>query len=175
MSAPNYEQAFVSRPDVHAAWRSLVGAVRADMSPRRYELVTLAAARRLRSSYCSLAHGQILVEDLGVAAADVRAAAQGEPPAGFSEQERAVMAFADQVAADATAVTSADHERLRALGLSEDEILDVVCAAAMRCFFSKALDALCVQPDAHFAELDADLRDALVVGRPIEGTPAGGA
>jgi hypothetical protein len=32
------------------------------MDPRRYELVTLAAARVLRSSYCSLAHGKTLAE-----------------------------------------------------------------------------------------------------------------
>ena len=32
------------------------------MDTRRYELATLAAARELRSSYCSLAHGKILAE-----------------------------------------------------------------------------------------------------------------
>jgi len=37
-----------------------------------------------------------------------------------------------------------------------------------RCFFSKTLDALGVQPDASYHELDAALRDALTVGRPIE-------
>jgi hypothetical protein len=32
------------------------------MDLRRYELATLAAARRLRSSYCCLAHGRVLAE-----------------------------------------------------------------------------------------------------------------
>jgi hypothetical protein len=45
--------------------------------------------------------------------------------------------------------------------------MDVVLAAAARCFWSKALDALCVLPDASFHELEPALRDALVVGRPI--------
>ena len=40
-------------------------------------------------------------------------------------------------------------------------------AATARCFFSKTLDAMTVRPDAHFQELDDDLREALVVGRPI--------
>ena len=56
---------------------------------------------------------------------------------------------------------------LRSLGLSDTDILDVVLAAAVRCFFSKALDALGAEPDAKYAELDPDLRDALAVGRAI--------
>jgi len=65
-------------------------------------------------------------------------------------------------------VTQADIERLRGLGLSDAEILDVVLAAAARCFFSKTLDALGCDPDAAFNDLIAPaLRDALTVGRPI--------
>ena len=56
----NLEQAFALRPEVYAAWQQLNGAIKAGMDLRRYELVTLAAARRLRSSYCALAHGSVL-------------------------------------------------------------------------------------------------------------------
>jgi hypothetical protein len=45
--------------------------------------------------------------------------------------------------------------------------MDVILAATARCFFSKTLDALGVQPDSKYRELDAGLRQALVVGRPI--------
>jgi hypothetical protein len=45
--------------------------------------------------------------------------------------------------------------------------MDVVLAAAARCFFSKTLDALGVRADASYSELAPDLREALVVGRPI--------
>ena len=61
----NYERAFAERPDVLAAWVQLNGAVKAGMDLRRYELATLAAARRLRSSYCCLAHGTVLAEQFG--------------------------------------------------------------------------------------------------------------
>jgi hypothetical protein len=47
--------------------------------------------------------------------------------------------------------------------------MDVVLAAAARCFFSKTLDALGVLPDASYGELDTELREVLVVGRPIAG------
>jgi hypothetical protein len=43
----------------------------------------------------------------------------------------------------------------------------VVAAAAARCFFSKALDALGAQADPALAKLDPELRDVLTVGRPI--------
>src|SRR5512132_4391142 len=59
--SPNYKRAFDARPDVYAAWGERLGAIKANMDLRRYELATLAAARRLRSSYCSLAHGKVLL------------------------------------------------------------------------------------------------------------------
>jgi len=76
------------------------------------------------------------------------------------------MDFAEKVVDDATSVIPADIERLRSLGLSDVEILDVVLAAAARCFFSKTLDALCVEPDASFADLEPRLRDSLTAERP---------
>jgi alkylhydroperoxidase family enzyme len=57
---PNLTRAFSARPEVYLAWKQLNGAVKAGMDLRRYELATVAAARRLRSSYCTLAHGEIL-------------------------------------------------------------------------------------------------------------------
>jgi alkylhydroperoxidase family enzyme len=139
----------------------LNGAIRAH-DVRRYELATLAAARRLRSSYCSLAHGQVLAEQF-FDADTVRSL-----PAGLDTTDTAAMELAEKVAADATSVTARDVDRLRELGLPDAEIVDIVLAAAARCFFSKVLDALGVQPDAIYAELEPALRDALIVGRPIE-------
>jgi alkylhydroperoxidase family enzyme len=78
------------------------------------------------------------------------------------------MDLAERVVDDATAISDADLQRLRDLGLSETDIMDVVLAAAARCFFSKTLDALGVRPDASYRDgMDADLRAALVIGRPI--------
>jgi alkylhydroperoxidase family enzyme len=51
---------FSLRPSVLAAWVSLKNVITASMDRRRYELATLAAARRLRSSYCMLGHGSVL-------------------------------------------------------------------------------------------------------------------
>jgi alkylhydroperoxidase family enzyme len=160
----NYERAFAERPEVYAAWGQLNGAIKAGMDIRRYELATLAAARRLRSSYCCLAHGSVLRERFDE---PVQAIALDHRSAGLDAVDVAVMDLAERVVDDATAIEDADLQQLRDLGLGEAEIMDVVLAAAARCFFSKTLDALGVRPDASFADLEPELRDALVVGRPI--------
>jgi uncharacterized peroxidase-related enzyme len=163
---PNFTRAFSHRPDVYAAWRQLNGAIKAGMDERRYELATIAAARRLRSSYCMLAHGRILANRFMDAEA-LRTIVSGGESDALDPVDVAVMDVADKVAADATSVTRADIDRLRGLGLSDADILDVVAAAAARCFFSTVLDALGVEPDAAFNALEPGLRDALTVGRPI--------
>lgn len=158
----NYERAFEARPDVYAAWRELLTAIKANMDLRRYELATFAAAQRLRSSYCSLAHGSVLIDDFGEDVVELA----GDRST-LSDVDRAVMELAERVADDATAITDADRQRLRDLGLSDNEIMDVILAATARCFFSTTLDALGVLPDASYRKLPGELQRVLVVGRPI--------
>jgi alkylhydroperoxidase family enzyme len=157
----NFERAFARRPEVFAAWQQLNGAIKASGDQRRYELATLAAARRLRSSYCSLAHGKVLADQFY----DYESVPK--LPDGLDAADRAIMAFAEKVVVDATSITQADVDELRAHGLSDDEVFDVALAATARCFFSKTLDALGVQPDATYAELDPSFVEPLTVGRPI--------
>jgi alkylhydroperoxidase family enzyme len=163
--ATNYERAFAERPEVLAAWAQLNGAIKAGMDLRRYELVTLAAAHRLRSSYCCLAHGTVLQERFDESVLEI---ALDHHAAGLDEIDVAAMDLAERVVDDAASIGDTDLQRLRDVGLSETEIMDVILAAAARCFFSKTLDALGVLPDASYRDLEPDLRDALVVGRPID-------
>jgi alkylhydroperoxidase family enzyme len=135
------------------------------MGPRRYELATLAAAKVLRSSCCALAHGTVLAELLGPEA--TRAVADGDAITALDPVDAEIVRFATLVTRDAAAVTAKDVDRLRAVGLSDEDILDVTLAVAARCFFSTVLEALGVQPDPAFQVLDPDLRAAVTVGRPI--------
>jgi alkylhydroperoxidase family enzyme len=160
----NYERAFEPRPEVLEAWGQLLTAIKANMDERRYELATLAAARRLRSSYCALAHGTVLIERFQEPVLEI---ALDRRSAGLDDVDIAVMDLAEQVVDDAAAIEDTDLQRLRDLGLTNTEIMDVILAAAVRCFFSKTLDGLGVLPDAKYRELDPGLREALVVGRPI--------
>ena len=101
----NFERAFEERPDVFAAWVQLNGAIKANMDLRRYELATLAAARRLRSSYCSLMHGRVLLEEFGE---PVREIAVDRRSAGLDEVDVAVMDLAEKVVVDATSIDDRD-------------------------------------------------------------------
>jgi uncharacterized peroxidase-related enzyme len=163
---PNFTRAFSSRPEVYAAWRQLNGAIKGGMDLRRYELATVAAARRLQSSYCMLAHGSVLIDKF-LEPDELRAVVADHRTADLSATEVAIMDLAEKVADDAASVQQADIDHLRSLGLTDAEIVDVVLAAAARCFFSKTLDALGVEADAKYADLDPGLRDALTVGRAI--------
>jgi uncharacterized peroxidase-related enzyme len=163
---PNFTRAYSLRPDVYMAWRELNAAIKANMDLRRYELATIAAARRLRSSYCTLAHGSVLLDKF-MAPDELRSVVDDYATAGLEAADKAVMDLADKVAQDATTVSESDIQRLRDFGLSDAEIFDVVLAASARCFFSKSLDAVGAEPDAKYAGLDPALRDTLTVGRAI--------
>jgi uncharacterized peroxidase-related enzyme len=167
---PNWAKAFSLRPGVMDGWTALLRSIQSNLPVRSYELATLAAARALRSSYCSLAHGSVLANKVFDPAA-VTAIMTGSPESPLEPRERAMMAFAEKVALSADRVTSADIEVLRSHGYRDDEIFDLAAAAAARCFFSKLLDALGVQADSAFNELDPALRRALTVGRPVADRP----
>jgi uncharacterized peroxidase-related enzyme len=163
---PNYSRVFSHRPQVMETWALLLRAIKSNLDMRRFELVTLAAARALKNSYCSLAHGSVLrqkfysPEQLTLIAQDYRRAE-------LAPAEIAMMAYAEQIARDASAVTPEDIQALRELGFTDAEIFDIAATAAARCFFAKTLDALGAAPDAIYWELEESLRQTLTVGRPI--------
>lgn len=163
----NYSKIMAWRPEVYRSWQQLNRAVKGGMDLRRYELATLAAARRLRSSYCALAHGKVLRDRL-MPSDQVRDTVVDHRQAGLDPVDVAIMDFADKVARAPAEVTADAVDALRAVGLSDQDIVDVTLATAARCFFSTVLEALGVQPDAAFNEsLEPALREALTVGRPI--------
>ena len=164
---PNYTRTFSHRPELYRTWVSLIKNISSVMVPRRYELATMGAAITLRSSYCSLAHGEKL---LGLGSTEEQVRSLTAP--GFGDDlpadEAAIVRYAAKVARDASSVTEADIDELRGHGLSDAEIFDVAAAAAARCFFSKMLDATGTLPDPVFKEKIPGLVDVLSVGRPIE-------
>jgi len=168
---PNYAALFSHEPEVMAAWRHLVGAVRGAMDRRRFELVTMAAAQARGSSYCALAHGKFLT-DLFHTADEVAVLAGPDGPR--DELDAALVSFARRVAAEPSRVDSGDLDRLRRLGLDDRDLFLVVAAVGARCFFATVLDALGAEPDGQLAAaLPGPVRRVLTVGRPVaEGPPA---
>ncbi len=162
----NFTRAFSSRPEVLQGWQALKNAITSGMDPRLYELVTVAAATAIRSSYCSLVHGNILATSYYPAEKVVSIAGDDVGDA-LDAADAAVVRFARKVAEEAEKITQEDIDELRDLGLSEVDVFNVILAAAARCFFSKVLDATGTLPDAVLREIPDQLRSALTVGREI--------
>jgi uncharacterized peroxidase-related enzyme len=149
-----------------ATWSAFLASIRGNMDPRRYELVTLAAARALQCSYCMLAHGAVLRRDF-YSAEELTEITRDPATSDLSPAEAAMMVFVDKLTRDATAITPADVQGLRDRGFSDAEIFDIVAAAGARCFFSKLLDALGAEADGAYDFLEDPLKEILTPGRPM--------
>jgi len=139
------------------------------MDRRRFEIATIAAARTLRSTYCTAAHSKFLRDVCGDEATMESITTQPDGAA-LDARDKAVYEFAAKVAADAASVEEQDVDRLRTVGLTDAEIADVVFAASARCFFTAVLDGLGAQLDVQTADtFPRALLDSMVVGRPVAG------
>ncbi|HZI17773.1 MAG TPA: hypothetical protein VEY09_04185 [Pyrinomonadaceae bacterium] len=65
----------------------------------------------------------------------------------ISEQDRAMLDYAAQITRDATRVSPADHERLRAAGFDDRAILQITLIAAWFNYINRVADALGVGRD----------------------------
>ncbi len=163
---PDYAYAFGSRPDVAAAWGALSAAIRSGMDRRRFELATIAAARAMRSTACTVAHSMFLRDECADEAT-VRLIAESPDGSSLEPVDRVIYQFATKVAEDAASIEQADVDTVRAVGLTDSEITSVVYAVAARCFFTRVLDGLGVQLDPQNAHaFSPDLLASMVVGRP---------
>lgn len=169
---PNYASVFSHRPALMDAWSGLQKTIQRTLDRRRYELVTLAAAQTMYSSYCCLAHGQLLSRQY-FSEEELIAIFDDGDDSPLDAPEKAMMAFARKVAGDASAMTRGDVEALKEQGFDDAEIFDITAAAAARCFFARIVDALGAQPDAEFMAMEPALRETLTVGREIERPTSG--
>ena len=167
---PNYAKVFSHRPEIMARWGALLAEIKRPMDPRRFELVTFAAAHALGNTACALAHGKAL--SAFFSDAQILAIAEGRLDGVLDAAEQAMLRFARQVAIDASRVTAADVATLAAPAASPmPRSSTSPPPRRARAFFTKMLDALGVAGRRADGMLDATLRRALTVGRPIDERP----
>ena len=65
----------------------------------------------------------------------------------ITEQDRIMLDYVVQVTKDATRISSADHERLRAVGFDDQAILQITLIASWFNYINRAADALGVGRD----------------------------
>lgn len=165
---PSHTKVLVLNPEAFNAWKALQSSIAGSMGMRRFELVTLAAAQGIGSRHCRLAHGQralkyIDEEDLLLIAANYH-------DAGLSDAEVAMMDFAVRLSTDSAHMSNADSQKLREVGFTDREIIDIALAAAARNYLSRILQALAVDIDVPLT-LSESMREALL--KPLEhGAPS---
>ncbi|AWC22930.1 peroxidase-related enzyme [Aminobacter sp. P9b] len=159
-------QCFTARPDLLPVYTDFNDQMRAGFSLGMHEwrLITLVAAKQVPSTYCSHVYGKQLIADLGSKEA-VLALQQDFRNAGLTERDVAMLAYAEQIAIDASQVRQADIDRLRTTGFSDQQICDIALCASFRCFVSRFFDAVGAGPEAIFIDSDEAFRAAMTVGR----------
>ncbi|MFC8681738.1 carboxymuconolactone decarboxylase family protein [Microbacterium ureisolvens] len=142
-----HTRAMAVNPEAHHAFEDLIHAIVPSIGLRTYELATLGAARAVGSEHCLLAHGRKSLR-AGLFDEDQLARlVRDHADADLDEADLAVVAYAEKLSTDAASMTDADTLRLRAVGFSDRQIVDITLAAAARNYFSRALQALAVPVD----------------------------
>ena len=79
----------------------------------------------------------------------VRALEEDYKSAPITEQDRVMLDYVVQITRDATRISPADHERLRAVGFDDKGILQITLIASWFNYINRVADALGVgRPDA---------------------------
>lgn len=76
-----------------------------------------------------------------------------------------MLAYAEQISRDASQITEARIQRLRAVGFTDVNIADIALAASFRSFMSRYFDAVGATVEPEFLDDDPAVRDEMAVGR----------
>jgi len=169
----NLTRLWAHEPRVHRAYVALVttAAETAGLSVRDRGVLVTALASTMGDAYCSIAWGGRLAEEAGDASVPVAVLTGTDE--GLDERERALAAWARAVARDPAGTTREDVDRLRAVGLTDAQVLAATVYVAARLAFSTVNGALGARPDAELHETTpAEVLETVTWGRPIE-PPAG--
>lgn len=168
----NLSRVWAHLPEAHADLFGLLGrcAEAAGLTFRQRAVVVAALASTLGDPHCSLAWGTRLAGEAGpgVAAAVLRG-----DDGGLDIPERALAAWARQVARDPNGVDAADVETLRVAGFDDAQVVALTVFVALRIAFATVNDALGARPDRELVESAPDaVRAVVTYGRPVAAHPS---
>jgi uncharacterized peroxidase-related enzyme len=166
---PEAARCLTTRPDLLPLFDEFFDGIRSGFSlgAREWCLITLVAAKHMRSTYCAQVYSQRLV-DLLKSKDEVLAIHRDFRNAGLSGKDVAMLAYAEKVATSAHQVSKADIDGLRSAGFTDQQICDIALCASFRCFLSKFVDAVGAVPEQAFADSDPEFRGAMTVGRALD-------
>lgn len=162
-------QCWSARPDMLAPVEALLHQIRDGFSLGllNFRLITIVAAKNVPSSYCSHVYFRGLASMIGREQA--LAVQKDFRSAGLSDQQVEMLNYAEQITRDASKITEAHIDQLRAVGLTDLNIADIALAASFRNFVSRYFDAVGATTEPEFLDADHDVRAQLAVGKPAHG------
>lgn len=157
-------QCWSARPDILAPVERLLHQIRDGFSLGliNFRLITFIAAKSVPSSYCSHVYFKALSGMIG--REQTLAVYRDFRKAGLSDQQVAMLAYAEQITIDASRISQVDIDTLRAVGLTDANIADIALAASFRNFVSRYFDAVGAEAETEFLDGDLDVRSELSVG-----------
>lgn len=161
----NLSRAWAHHPEAHDVLFELVADVarHGGLSVRERAVLISAGASTMGDPYCSLAWGTRLAEEADPTTAG---AVLGGSDDGLTDAERALAAWARQVATDPNATTADDVQALREAGYDDRQIFAITTFVALRLAFSTINDALGATPDEElWAAAPAAVGAAVTWGR----------
>lgn len=172
----NLTKVWAWRPDVFEGFAALRNQLTrtSTLSQRDLAVMVCAAAAQLGDSYCALAWGRMLAQEVGpAAAAAVLVGWPAAPQPELTARDRALAVWARLVVSNPNGAQASDLQAMRAAGLGERELVEATIFIAFRLAFSTVNDALGVCPDPQLADaVPAAVRAAVSFGRPTGSPPA---
>jgi uncharacterized peroxidase-related enzyme len=111
------------------------------------ELIFVACAETRGCQYCMGSHSRHLVQELVLTREQVEMARAGEDAPGLTPLQRLLIRFARKVAIDPQKIAPSDIDELRAAGLGDSEIVEVVAVCSFSAFTNTFTDTLKLADD----------------------------
>lgn len=133
----NWFTAQASRPDILAATWELVDGilVKGRLPGTVKQMIALAISAQNECRYCTVTHTHAL-EAMGIPTETITDCTSVEGLEGLPEPHRSMVGFAVRVARDPNGIEDGDFERLRSLGIQDEEILELCMMAAFSNFIN---------------------------------------
>ncbi len=149
---PNVHKSIAAAPNALAgSWDVMRNVYLGTTLPKSLaSMILFSIASAKNCQYCSSVH-QVTCMTLGVEE-DTLAALQDDLSAVAPERVQAIVMFAQKCAVDPQGLTEDDYDVVRAQGVSDEEIIEVIGLAAVGNYFDTLSDALKVPVDSAFRE-----------------------
>ena len=113
--------------------------------------IDLAVEIAVQNTYCTVAHSKFLRDACDDEPTMI--AMTGDPDStALDPTVHTIIAVAGKVARDAAEISTEDVANLRSVGVTDNEIADVVFTVAARSFFTRVLDGMGIHADHELSQ-----------------------